>query len=100
MRKISRATISNNPNIQVVFVDHLEQQMVALKALRKKVADAERRAALQVHQPLDLQRRLEIAFPYTPVTLGSSAPIGRGAGTQNSGGPAALAAPTRRDDSA
>ena len=54
MRRFSRAPASNRPNIRVVFVDLLKQQMIALKALRKEVADAERRAIPQMRRQLDL----------------------------------------------
>jgi len=56
MRRISRATTKNDRNIRFVFVDLLEQKMMDIKALRKKVADAERRAALkpEVHHRLKL----------------------------------------------
>ena len=56
MRRIPRATSTRNPKFRVVFVDALKQQMTDLKALRKKVAEAERLAAPRVHRPVNLQR--------------------------------------------
>ncbi len=53
MRRISRAT-TRHPDVQLVFVDPLKLEMMDLKALRKEVADAERRAVPQV-QPSDLR---------------------------------------------
>jgi hypothetical protein len=53
MRRIPRAT-TNKANIRVVFVDPLEEEMMDVEALRKEVADAERRAAPQVRQPMNL----------------------------------------------
>jgi hypothetical protein len=60
MRRISRAT-RYQPNVRVVFVDLLEQEMMDLKALRKKVADAETRT----RKPLDLLLRHWRPLPFT-----------------------------------
>jgi hypothetical protein len=51
MRKVARAPAGTPSNIRVVFVDLLKKEMMDLKALRKAVADAERRAAPQAPQP-------------------------------------------------
>jgi hypothetical protein len=74
MRTISRAT-ATNPNIRVVFVDLLEQQMIDLKALRKKVTEAERRVAAHAHKPLNLQLTHEAALLSAPSMGCSSAPL-------------------------
>ena len=59
MRRISRAT-RYQPKVRVVFVDLLEHEMMDLKSLRKKVADAETRA----HKPLDLLLRHWHQLPF------------------------------------
>jgi hypothetical protein len=74
MRTISRAT-ATNPNIRVVFVDLLEQQMIDLNALRKRVTEAERRAAAHAHKPLNLQLTHEAALLSAPSMGCSSAPL-------------------------
>jgi hypothetical protein len=57
MRRIRRrATTTRNPNIRVVLVDALKQQMTDLRILRKKVAEAERLAESRVDRPVTLQR--------------------------------------------
>ena len=57
MRKIPRAFASNkSKNIRVVVVvDRLEQQMIDLVLMRRKVADAERQAAPEVCELPDLR---------------------------------------------
>jgi hypothetical protein len=45
IRRIPRATTARNLNIRVVLVDALKQPMIDLKALRKKVAEAESASA-------------------------------------------------------
>jgi hypothetical protein len=55
MRKVARAPASPPSNIRVVFVDLLKKEMMDLKALRKEVADAERRAVPQLRRSLDLR---------------------------------------------
>jgi len=52
MRRIPRATSDDDSEILVIYVDLLEQDMRDLKALRKRVAEAEKRAAPQVHRPI------------------------------------------------
>ena len=74
MRTISRAT-ATNPNIRVVFVDLLEQQMIDLNALRKRVTEAERRVAAHAHKPLNLQLTREAALLSAPSMGSSSAPL-------------------------
>ena len=54
MRRIPRATTTRNSSIRVVLVDALKQQMIDLKALRKKVTEAERLAAPNAHRPLSI----------------------------------------------
>jgi hypothetical protein len=56
MRRIPRTTSTRNPKLRAVFVDALKQQMTDLKALRKKVAEAERLAAPRARQPVNSQR--------------------------------------------
>ena len=52
MRRISRATSDDDSEILVIYVDLLEQEMRDLKALRKRVAEAEKRAVPQLHRPV------------------------------------------------
>lgn len=42
MRRFPEWAGRNKPNIRVVLVDPVKQQMIHLAALRRKVADAER----------------------------------------------------------
>ena len=42
MRRFPEWASRNRPNIRVVLVDPVKQQMIHLAALRRKVADAER----------------------------------------------------------
>jgi len=52
MRKIPRAPATKRSIVRAGFVDLLKQQMRALKALRKRVADAERLAGPPARQKL------------------------------------------------
>jgi hypothetical protein len=45
MRKSPRSAAVDRPRERVVIIDTLKQQMLDLKALRKKVAEAESRTA-------------------------------------------------------
>jgi hypothetical protein len=64
MRRIPRATTIRNVNVRVVFVDSLKHQMIDLKALRKRVAEAERLATPSARRPLS-----------TPTTRSSPPPF-------------------------
>jgi hypothetical protein len=64
MRRIPRATTIRNENVRVVFVDSLKQQMIDLKALRKRVAEAELLATPRQPLSTPTTRSSPLPFPH------------------------------------